>query len=82
MYEYGHGVERDGAKALSLYRRACDLGYLGGCYNVAVVLEQGHGVPRDIARAAALYRRVCDAGSSIACEAATRLGAIGDGGIP
>jgi TPR repeat protein len=77
LSEFGHGVDVDLTKALALYERSCTLGYSGGCYNVAVLLEKER---RDLARAAALYQRVCAAGSPIACAAAFRLAA--DGGAP
>jgi TPR repeat protein len=75
LYEFAHGLDRDVGKALALYERSCSLGFQGGCYNEAVVLE-----PRNPARAAALYRQVCTAGSPIACAAASKLAM--DGGRP
>ena len=46
---------------------------MGGCYNVAVILENGRGAARDAARAVSLYGKVCAAGSQVACAAAARL---------
>ncbi len=77
LYEYGHEVTADPARAYRLYERSCALGYAGGCYNAAVLLESGQGVPRDLGRARELYARVCQMGSNTACE---RAEALSDGG--
>jgi uncharacterized protein len=74
LYEYGHGVVADPARAYRLYNRACALGYAGGCYNAAVLLEAGRGISRDLRRARELYAKVCQMGSNTACDRAEALG--------
>src|SRR5262249_48871577 len=77
LYEYGHGVIADRARAYGLYDRACALNYAGGCYNAAVLLEFGPGVSNDLNRARPLYAKVGQMGSNTACD---RAEAIGDAG--
>jgi TPR repeat protein len=83
MHEYAHGVPKDDAAAAALYQRACDAGWLGGCYNLAIMFENGRGVAQDRGRALALYEAACDAGATPACEKAKPLrqrgGTQGDG---
>ena len=74
LYEFGHGVAADPARAFQLYEQACDFKYAGGCYNAAVLLEAGKGVAADPVRARELYAQVCQMGSTTSCEQARRLG--------
>jgi TPR repeat protein len=74
LYEFGHGVAADPARAFDLYQRACDAQYAAGCYNAAVLLEAGKGVGTDLVRARKLYMQVCQMGSTTSCEQARRLG--------
>jgi len=73
LYEFGHGVPSNPARAFGLYQQACGLNSLVGCYNVAVLLEAGHGTPQDLTRASELYGRVCAKGSPTACERSANL---------
>jgi TPR repeat protein len=73
MYEFAHGVEKDDSAAVTLYRRACDLGWAPGCYNLAITYERGTGVPADRKRAAQLYEVACTAGAKQACDKAKDL---------
>lgn len=74
LYEFGHGVAADPARAFRLYEQACDSKYAGGCYNAAVLLESGKGVERELGRARQLYAKVCEMGSKTSCERARTLG--------
>ena len=73
MHEYAHGVPKDDAKAASLYKRACDLPWAPGCYNLAIMYESGRGVARDRAKAADLYGMACSAGAKRACDKAKEM---------
>jgi TPR repeat protein len=73
LYEFGHGVSTDAAKAFHFYDAACELKDAAGCYNAAVLLEVGKGVARDPARAQRLFKSVCQMGSKTACARAERL---------
>ena len=74
FHEFGRGVPADPERALSLYQKACDLKYAGGCYNAAFLLASGKGnVAKDPTRARELYAEVCDLGSKTACEKAVAL---------
>ncbi len=79
IYEFGHGVTPDAARAFKAYERSCSLGYAGGCYNVAVLLESGLGTTKDTARARDLYARVCKLGGTSACAHAEALVGGGPG---
>jgi TPR repeat protein len=74
IYEFGHGVPADAARAFQLYEQACAWRYAGGCYSAAVLLETGKGVERDLSRARELYAQVCQLGSKTACRQASTLG--------
>ena len=64
---------RDGAKLLvlftasTLYRKACDGGYMDGCAGLGSLSSNGHGVPQDYSRATALFQDACDKGSQVGC---------------
>jgi len=73
LYEFGHGVPADPARAFQLYEQACAFKYAGGCYNAAVLLEAGKGVPTDRRQARELYAQVCQMGSKTSCERARTL---------
>jgi hypothetical protein len=55
------------ARALDLFRKACEAGDVGGCYDLARVLDTGRGRRPDERVAAELYRRACDAGHGGSC---------------
>jgi TPR repeat protein len=73
LYEFGHGVPADPARAFQLYEQACDWKYPGGCYNAAVLLEAGKGVEKDLKRARELYAQVCQMGSKTSCGRADTI---------
>ena len=73
LYEFGHDVAADPARAYALYQKACELKYAGGCYNAAFLLAAGKGVAKDPSRARELYARVCEMGSKTACEKAVAV---------
>jgi TPR repeat protein len=73
LYEFGHAGSRDATRAYGFYDQSCALGNVGGCYNVAFLLEAGRGVARNIGRALRLYEQVCRMGSKIACARADTL---------
>jgi len=45
-YSYGHGVERDPAKAAGYYRKAADQGDVGAQGTLAMLYTMGQGVPQ------------------------------------
>jgi TPR repeat protein len=54
----GTGVSRDPIRAVSLLRRAAQLGQDGARFILAKAYRDGDGVPRDPAQAIALYREI------------------------
>ncbi len=67
-YQDGIGVTKDAARAVALYRQACDAGQAVACANLGIMYDYGRGVEKDVARAATLYRQACDAGVANACN--------------
>ena len=53
---------------VALYTRACDQGWMSGCYDLAATYLQGKSVGRDPLRAAAAYEIACTAGLANACS--------------
>jgi len=49
MYQLGEGVGKDLAKAVELYRKACDGGDMVGCSVLGFMYENGKGVGKDLA---------------------------------
>jgi len=61
FYRSGHrGLPRDGAVAVSWYRRAAEHGRIFGLDGLGRAYAQGDGVPRDDRLAVAWYRRAAD----------------------
>ncbi len=54
----GTGIQRDPARAETLFRRAIQLGHDGARFILAKAYRHGDGLPRDPARAFALYREI------------------------
>lgn len=60
-YELGKGgVDKDEAKAIALYDRACTMQNAMGCMSAGHLYEYGRGAKKDEARAATLYKRSCE----------------------
>ncbi len=66
-YEFGHGVDIDGAHATSLYEKACDMKNSEGCLAAGRMNEFHHGIPKDDAKAVSFYTRGCDLGDQAGC---------------
>jgi TPR repeat protein len=68
-----HGLAADGVRAADLYDRACTLGDVHGCNNLAVMFEKGIGRPLDLGRALSMYEKSCAADHALACRNVGRL---------
>ncbi len=75
MYAFAMGVEKDLAKAATLYERSCQLGAWTGCHDIAVMYERGEGVPKDEPKAKRFYAeqtrlmdKACSAGNKQTCR--------------
>jgi hypothetical protein len=66
------------ARAVELYRQACDGGVMPGCARLGLMYELAVGVVSDDARAVELYRRACDSGFMPGCRS---LGAMYSRGL-
>jgi len=67
LYEHGTGVGKDAARALALYKQACDGQVPAGCAHLARLYETGSGVAQDAARADVLYKQACAGQGASAC---------------
>ena len=68
MVQEGAGVAKDEARALALYKRACDRGSASTCSHLGALYRDGTGVPKEPARAAALFKQACDDGDPAGCS--------------
>jgi len=66
-YEFGHGVDVDGAHATALYAKACEMKNSEACIAAGRMHEFHHGVPKDDAKAVAFYKLACDLGDGPGC---------------
>ena len=68
-HEHGEGgVEKDVAKALALYNKACDAGSGEGCNNAAYIHRRGLGVSKSYEKAVPLYAKACELNSGSGCN--------------
>jgi TPR repeat protein len=67
LFHQGKGVEKDIAKGVKLLEKSCDLGFLDGCTQLAVILASRQ-TPDDIKRARSLLDVACQRGVARACE--------------
>ncbi len=71
---------RDDARAVELFRMACDSGEVErACGSLAAAYDMGRGVPQDRAAAIPLYHRACDGGHASSCVRLAELVSAGDG---
>jgi TPR repeat protein len=66
-YEFGHGVDVDGAHATELYEKSCAMTNPEGCVAAGRMHEFHHGVPKDDEKAARFYERACDMTDPTGC---------------
>jgi|HubBroStandDraft_1064217.scaffolds.fasta_scaffold152764_2 TPR repeat protein len=59
-YEFGRGVDKDEAKATTLYELGCAMKDPSSCVFAGQMHEYARGVPADPAKATALYTQACD----------------------
>jgi TPR repeat protein len=57
----------DGENAFRFYQRACKLGSVDGCRDMAWCYDEGMGVAHDQSRAENLYQQGCDGGDMASC---------------
>ena len=67
LYYEGRGVNRDLARAVSLYQQSCTAGLTRGCGALGESYLVGDGVPRDTIKARQILERACDAGYAQGC---------------
>jgi TPR repeat protein len=66
-YEFGHGVDVDGAHATAMYEQACAMKNTDGCVAAGRMYEFHHGVAKDDVKATSFYSRACDLGDPTGC---------------
>lgn len=80
MLVKGEGGPADGARGVSLHRRACELGAGAACVKSAVAYRDGASVARSPELAAAQARRGCEKGDSASCALFKELATVADSG--
>lgn len=78
-YEKGEGVERDLAKSLALFTRACEADGLWACAMVGSFHLSAKGVPADATEAARWFSRACEAGHGWSCNRLGEMARDGEG---
>ena len=66
MYDLGLGVEPDQARAVRLYRRAAEQGFIPAWNNLGIAYALGRGVARDDTQAVAWLRKAAEQGFALA----------------
>jgi len=66
MANYGFGVRRDYALALSLYKQAAEIGSPEALFRIGLLFANGQGVPRSPSDAARWYTRAAEFGDGLA----------------
>jgi TPR repeat protein len=56
--------------AVSLFRKACDMGSPNGCYSCGSIYRAGDGVPRDPLKAREYFNKACSLGQQQSCTLA------------
>ena len=77
----GNSVQKDEARAITLYQRACDGGRWDDCRVLGLKYEHARGVSKDVPRALLFYQRACDGGNAYGCFHAGAVLRLGSGGI-
>ncbi|GEM_PF-4189664 len=73
-YDEGtHQFPLDNYKALTYYKKSCDLGLGVGCFNLGVMYANGEGTSRDRHQALRFLEKGCSKGFSDACSSASNI---------
>ncbi|MEA1880658.1 MAG: hypothetical protein U9N11_08440 [Campylobacterota bacterium] len=56
------------ANEIELYKKSCDAGDAGGCFNLGLMYVKGEGVKQDSFKAKYLFGKSCDAGLAEGCK--------------
>lgn len=63
IYDYGHGVPPDSARAMNWYRKAAEQGFDAAQFNLGFMYDYGQGIPvENYAEAAKWYRKAAEQG--------------------
>ena len=68
MYEYGHGVEPNIQKALTLYIKSAEQGYMDAQYALGLMYDKGDGVEQNKLVANQYFKQSCERGFERACN--------------
>lgn len=79
LYDTGHGLPQDFAKALSWYQRAAEAGNAAAMFNVGAMYDNGRGTNVDRAEAIKWYAMAANKGNGRAAYAAATIYRDGDG---
>ncbi len=79
LYDTGHGVPQDFARALAWYRQAAEAGSVRGMFNTGAMYDNGRGTPVNRAEALRWYARAAERGHGRAAFDAGLIYRDGDG---
>ena len=79
LYDTGHGVPQDFARALAWYRQAADAGNVRGMFNTGAMYDNGRGTPVNRVEAVRWYARAAERGHGRAAFDAGLVYRDGDG---
>ncbi len=79
LYDTGHGVPQDFARALAWYRQAAEAGSVRGMFNTGAMYDNGRGAPVSRAEALRWYARAAERGHGRAAFDAGLIYRDGDG---
>jgi TPR repeat protein len=66
LYDDGHGVAQDSAKAREWYEKAADKGSVEAMFTLGLHYDYGYGVAQDYAKAHEWYEKAADKGDASA----------------
>lgn len=62
LYANGEGVANGLTKTAALFKQACTISEMSGCYDLGMMFANGIGVAKDATKAAAFFKEACQAG--------------------
>jgi TPR repeat protein len=79
LYQHGHGVAQDYAKAREWFEKAAEKGNASAFTNLGLLYEKGFGVAQDFAKARELFEKAAEKGDTVAMGKIGRLYHSGQG---
>lgn len=78
LYEHGLGVTQDHKKAIELYEKSGNAGYVDAMFNLGLIYKEGTGTPQDYVKAKYWFKKAAESGDAEAMVYLGNLYLIGD----